>query len=926
MPKSLYLLVLVLIFSPSVAQNSIVLQGKVIDEQTQLPIEAVTVYLSKAKDSSVVDYTITDKLGKFTFKTKKMTEPVYLKMSYISYEDYKVNLSSIESSRDFGTIQLKAAPTNLDEVQIKREIPPIRIKKDTLEFNASSFKVRPDANVETLLKQLPGVEIDADGKITVNGKEVNQVLVNGKPFFDKDGKIALQNLPSDIINKVQVTDTKTIKEEKTGQVASSNNASINLTIEEDKNKGFFGKFMGGYGSDKRYESSVLVNYFKNKRKLSVLASSNNINSIGFSMDEVFDNMGGGRNRNVWFNDNGSFGINGRSFGSGKGITQSNLVGINYSDEWTKNTETALSYFYSSANAKNENKTKSINLLPSGNFTTDSNSDTNEDRYVHNFSSQFEFKIDSTASVTIEPNFTRSSSKNKVSSSQKSFDAENVLLNESTSDSFYENDVKGFENTLTFNKSFKREGQYISLVIENENTTSDDTEFNDSNTIFYQNSAPDDRRNQANFSRNRKTYYLTEFEFSQPITDSLNIKVGFEYKYDKNSDRRDSFDFDSISQTYSISNDLLTNTFSSLENTITPTAGFQFSRSKFSLNLDAGTSIVHFDASSRYLFVDSNYNKNYLLPYVSAYGNFRLTKTRSIWLNYNYSYDLPTARQVLAVEDLANPLNTLIGNPLVDLNKNHWINFSYRDFDYATRSGYGLYSGINLYDNQIVSSTTFDSNRKRTTTYQNVSGTYNGWMGIYWNKSFKKETHKFRLETRLNGNFGLSKGFTDAEIFEAQSRSVSPRINFSYEYGELLTLNPSYNYSFTKTNYTNYVIESASNFLHRFNFQLTSYWPKNWVFGSDFGYTYNSDIADGFKKDFFLWNTSLSYGFFEKKLMAKVKVYDLLNQNQNATRTITPTTIRDEENIVLKRYVMFSLTYKLEKFAGKEKKEGRMMWW
>src|SRR5690606_28368241 len=115
--------------------------------------------------------------------------------------------------------------------------PPIRVKTDTLEFNAGSFKVRPDANVEALLKELPGVEIDDEGKISVNGKEVNQILVNGKPFFDTDGSIALENLPAEIINKVQVTDTKTKREELSGARASSNNATINLTIDEDKNRG-----------------------------------------------------------------------------------------------------------------------------------------------------------------------------------------------------------------------------------------------------------------------------------------------------------------------------------------------------------------------------------------------------------------------------------------------------------------------------------------------------------------------------------------------------------------------------------------------------------------------------------------------------------------------------------------------------------------
>ena len=234
-------------------------------------------------------------------------------------------------------------------------------------------------------------------------------------------------------------------------------------------------------------------------------------------------------------------------------------------------------------------------------------------------------------------------------------------------------------------------------------------------------------------------------------------------------------------------------------------------------------------------------------------------------------------------------------------------------------------GGNFYDNQIVSSSSYDANRKQTTTYDNVAGTYTSWSGIYWNKSIKKESHKFRIETRLGNSFGLSKGFTDGELYNAKSYTFTPRVNFSYDYGELLTINPSYNYTYTRTTYTNYVIGTASSFTHKFNLQLTNYWPKKWVFCNDFGYTYNSNIADGFKKDYFLWNTSLSYSFFEKKFMVKVKIYDLLNQNQSTTRTITPTSIREEENTVLKRYLMFSLTYKLEKFGGKEKKSDGMMY-
>ncbi len=926
MPKSLFALVIFFICSFSFGQNGFTLKGKVIDETTKLPIESATVYLSNAKDSTVIDYTITNKLGNFDLKIKKINYPVLLKVSFVTYQEYKIALEKVSENKDFGTLVLKERINNLNEVVIKSEAPPIRIKKDTLEFNASSFKVRPDANVETLLKQLPGVEIDEEGKITVNGKEVNQILVNGKPFFDKDGKIALQNLPSDIINKVQVTDTKTKKEEQTGAAASSNNASINLTIDEKKNKGFFGKAMAGYGSDKRYESSMLLNHFEGKRKISVLASSNNINATGFSMDEVFDNMSGGRNRNVWFNDNGSFGINGRRFGSGNGITQSNLVGINYSDEWIKDSEASLSYFYSGANTKNNNRTSSTIFLPSGNFTTNSKSNTDEDRYVHNASAVFEFKIDSTASIIVEPNFTKSNTKNRSIASQKSLNATNTLLNESVSDNFYENNLNSFANTLSYTKSFKKKGKYISLVFENENAINKDDENINSNTIFYQDAIPDDTRNQFNNSKNRSEKYNTEFEFFQPITDSLQIKLGFEYLINTKKESRESFEFDAANQSYSIYNDVLSNSFNSNEKTIIPNTGLTFNKTKLNMNLNVGTSIINYDTNSNYLSLTTNLTKEYLLPYVNLYGSYRFSKSKNIWVNYNYEYSLPSARQILPVEDLANPLNTIIGNPNLELNKYHSIYFSYRDFDYETRSGYGVNAGGNFNDSQIVASVTFDDNRKRTTTYNNVSGTYNSWFGAYWNKSIKKDGFKFRYELRMNNNFGLSKGFTDGQLYSARSYNFSPRVNLTYEYGELLTINPSYNYSLNNIKYTNYVIEEASNFTHKFNVQITSFWPKNWTFGNDFGYSYNSNIAEGFKKDFFLWNSSLSYSFFQKQLMAKVKVYDLLNQNQSVTRNINATSIREEENTVLQRYVMFSLTYKLDKFANKEKKpSGGIIW-
>ncbi|RZJ58613.1 MAG: TonB-dependent receptor, partial [Flavobacterium sp.] len=476
--------------------QTVSIKGKVTGPD-DFPLESATIYLTSVKDSSVVDYTISNKNGNWEIKVRKISEPVFLKISFMGFSDYRKQLESVTENIDLGTLKMEDQPTELDEIVIKSEIPPIRIKSDTLEFNASSFKVRPDANVEALLKQLPGVEVDNEGKITVNGKEVNQILVNGKPFFDKDGKIALQNLPAEIIDKVQVTDTKTKTEELSGQKAAGNEASINLTIQEDKNKGQFGKFMAGYGSDKRYESSALFNTFKGKRKISVLASSNNINSTGFSMDEIFDNMGGGRNMSVFTTSGGGFGINGMQFGGGQGITQSNMVGLNYSDQWFKDFDNTLSYFYTSSDSNNENRTKEQNFLPqeedianpgtfiNNNFTTESSSKTNSYRYAHTMNTEFEWKIDSTSALQFSPKFVTSDNKIRSTSRQFSVDENNELLNENDATTFNENKSTSFSNNMYYNKALKRKGRSIGAWFNNENRKDDGTFLNRSTTLFYE---------------------------------------------------------------------------------------------------------------------------------------------------------------------------------------------------------------------------------------------------------------------------------------------------------------------------------------------------------------------------------------------------------------------------------------------------------
>lgn len=926
-----FYLFIYLLFTSLCSSQTFSLTGNVQDPDGN-PLEAATVYLTSVKDSTLIEYTITNKNGGWELKTKKIEQPVYLKVSYVSFVDHKQELKSVLENKDFGTIKMEDKTNELDAVVIEGEIPPIRIKQDTLEFNASSFKVRPDANVEALLKQLPGIAIDSDGKITHNGKPVNEILVNGKPFFDTDGKMALKSLPAEMIDKVQLSDTKTKAEKISGQNSNGENASINLTIKKDMNKGLFGKLTAGYGTNERYETSGLLNYFKDKRKLSFLASSNNINSSGFSQDELFDNMG--RMGSSWISSGGSYSLNGMYFGANRGITITNTAGLNYSDELLKDFEVSGSYSYTGARTENENRTKEISLLPqttdtegnliNNNFTTESTSRSDSEQFTHNFNTDFEVKPDSTSTLSFVPRFNFGSMVSRNNSMETSRDENGQLLNESDGSTFDKTDNASFTGRMYYFKSITKKGRSIGVTFNNENRKNDGISLNQSTTAFYEDTDNDgiddttlDVRDQKRFNRQTNDSYNGGVEYFEPLTDSLKLKISVDYNWRQSLDERVGYDYDAITQDYTALNELLSNHLVTTTKTTTPTAGINVAKKKYYMNLDLGTSFTTFDNFSRYLGTDYSLTKNYALPKARMYFNYRVSKTKNMSLSYNLNTSFPGARQLLPVVDVSNPLYTITGNPDLDPTLTHNISASYRNFDYSSKSGYSVYTGASIYQDQVVGYTLIDPSAKRTTTYRNISGAYNMYLGLNWNKSFKKEAHNFRLNLGLNSNYGLQKGFTNSELYEATSYGITPNAGLTYEYGELLTISPSYQFTYDEQNYTSYNLNSTSNVVHRFNLQTTSYWPKHVVFGNDFAYTYNSNIAPGFKRDFYLWNTSLGYNFLDDKLLCKVKVYDVLNQNLGTSRTISATSITDQENIVLKRYVMFSLTFKIERFGGKE---------
>ncbi|WP_116789422.1 TonB-dependent receptor [Flavobacterium psychrotrophum] len=928
-----YLLLFLMAFTGISYSQTVTLRGTVQDPDGT-PLEAATVYLSTAKDSTLIDYTITNKSGKWEIKTRPSKTAVLLKVSFVGLAGYRKVLETVNADMDLGTIALEDKGTELGEVVIQGEVPPIRIKKDTLEFDAASFAVRPDANVQELLKQLPGVEIDAEGKITVNGKEVSQILVNGKPFFDKDGKIALQNLPAEIINKIQVTSKKTKEEELTGQNAKGNEASINITIDEEKNKGFMMRIIGGFGSSGRYDHSGLVNYFKGERKISVLASTNNINATGFSMDEIFDNMSGGRNTSIW-SDGESYNINGMQFGGGKGITKSDIIGINYADKWAKSFDGALNYFYTAANSDNLNRTRETNFVPTridpatGNTIDDSyvrtsESKNNQERYAHNFNTQFTVKIDSTATLYFEPKFVKGHNRSDNNITQNSARlSDGRALNDNRGTYTNQTDNNGFSNYLTLSKSLKgKKGRVMSFTVQNENNTSDGYNLNNTVTNSYDYTTGNpvitaEARNQLRKNRQTSDNYTASLQYNEPVSDSAQVNFAFAFGHKGGVENRQGYDFDSSTNRYSTANAALSGYLESETERFRPVLGYTVTKNKFWFNIQAGPRFINFSNHGAYQADRYTVNRNYSLPSGDVQMNYQMSKTKSLWTSYSYDVELPSAAQILPVQDVLNPLSTTTGFAGLRPRKYHNFNINLYDYDYPTRTGYSYYAGGEYNEQAIVGYNIINEDATSFNSYRNANDTYYVWFGANWGKSFKKEAHDFKVNLGLHGEYKVDKGFMNEQLYKSKQVDVGPRVNFTYKYGELLTINPNYSFSYVQTNYSNYTLSETSYFTHRVGFSTTSYWPKHFVFGNDINYTYNSQLSSSFKRDFYLWNTSLGYNFWKDQLLFKVKVYDVLNQNLGTSRSINATTISDQENIVLKRYVMFSLSLKLNKFGAKK---------
>lgn len=894
------------------------ISGKIIVEDEQTPLESATIYLETLKDSTLVTYTISDKNGEFVLEDTTYESTLNLTISYIGFQTYSKTITIGKDPIALEPIQMQTA--NLLEEVVIRSRAPITIKKDTLEFNVSSFKTKKDANVEDLLKELPGVEVEEDGSIKVNGKSVNQIYVNGKPFFGNDPTITTRNLTKELIEKVQITDTKSKAEAFSGEKGDGESKTINLTIKEENNKGVFGRVSAGGGTDERYEYAGMVNIFDNEQRISVLAGGNNINSSGFSFGEIRKMFGGARNMSM--SGSGGFTIDGRSFGGGQGITTSNTAGANYADELGKGNDFSGDYFHSGSRSKDASKTQRENILPTSRYFTDSESTSDNTTDSHSANMSFNIKIDSTFMVNFRPSFRVSNTSTTYERQEASRDENEVLTNRSETASFVESLGKNFGNDLDITKRFGNKGAFVRVNANVDVNDASSDDFLNSETTIYGDASENISRNQFTDGDTKSKNFNTGITYRLPLAAKkffVDFKYGFGSSNRKNV--RSTFDFDPDSQAYEDFNTELSTDFTNKNLRHSPNIRLVYNDDKMSFRVGSGYTNRTIENADR-LRPELSLKQTFNFLNLDAYMNYRFSPKSSVNFNYDFENDAPSISQLQPFQDVSDPLNTVTGNPDLKPSQTHGLNFGYNNYDYQKRTGFYVYANANLIEDKVVSKTTVDENFVRNTTYTNVNGNYWMYVGSSYSKDFKVDsvqTVKFRFG--LSGNVNKQVNFNNDIEYAATSTRLNPSLGITYTWKKLFEIMPNYRLSFTETRYDLDDFDNRNFVSHNLGIRTATFFPEKLEWRNDINYMYNPNVAEGFQKSAWFWNATLAYSILKDNGTVTLKVYDLLNQNTNAQRTTTDNYIQDSQSTVLEQYFMLSFSWKFNSLGSKGESRG-----
>jgi len=900
---------LLLLFIPTVAfaqKNVLSVSGNVLDGEDHFPIPYANILLFSLPDSAYVRGVVTDDDGNFKISSDVTPGDYFLRISFVGYEiiDKQITSKNPDEKINLGKIILNIDAIALEEVVIAAEVIPIIIQEDTTIFNAAAFRVADGAALEELVKKLPGAVISEDGKITINGKEIKKIMVDGKEFFTDDPKIALKNLPANMVEKVKTYDRKSDAARLTGIDDDNEETVLDLSVKKGMKQGWFGNVLAGGGNKERYEVGGMINRFQDNSNISVIASMNNTNNTGFSE----------------FGDSG-FGVRGNA---GSGITSSKIIGATFAQDHNKvQFGGNVQYGYSDNDARMKRATETFLQNGSSYKADSSDSRRKRDDVTTNF--RVEWKPDSMTTVTFRPNFsyshTQSVSSGRSQTSNNLRNPVNYKLSESSteSDNFLAN------GNLQYFRKLKKKGRNFSLSARVDYSHNESDNFSDSDTRFYFYDDDDEYmesldslfrlKRYTDKSSNSFTYRL-QGAYTEPLFKDHYLQ--FKYAFQQRNSDASSFVYVDEETEYT---DSLSNKVKNRYDTHQIETNLQGQYKDWNYNV--GFSLLP-QISQSETTVGPNLGKNLEQKVMNFAPSLRLryrfSKQEMIMLRYRGQSNAPNIEYLQEIIDISDPLNLQYGNPDLKPSFRNMVFLRYSKFVSETQRSISVNGN---YSNTLDAVTRkMDYNTEtggKETRMVNVDGNWNAGASILF--STPLPNRKFTLSSSTGGNYSDDVSFAN-EVTKANSKggdavksvthslSLREKVTGSFRTDLFdVSLNASVGYMLAQNS-----IRTGSNretLDYEFGGNTNVNLPWNLYFSTDAGYRIYTGYSDGFNNNFIIWNAQLSKNFLKDNAATiRFKIYDILQQQNNLTRSITETAMSDTEYNTLGSYFMVHFVYRI----------------
>ncbi|MFS0491461.1 outer membrane beta-barrel protein [Leadbetterella byssophila] len=901
--KNLITLVLAFVLHYSVQGQ--VVKGQVKGRDGSTLVNSTVMFLD-TKDSTMLSFAKTKENGLFEIK-KPAKEEAILQVSYVGYEKFMLYLNLSTLADDLGVITLDSASKELAELVIKGEKAAVEIKKDTVEFNASSFKVQENAMAEDLLKRMPGMEVDRDGSVTAQGKSVTRVLVEGKEFFGRDPKMATKNIPADAIDKVQLFDKKSDRAEFTGIDDGEEETTINLVLKENKKNLGFGRVNAGLGADAnkdlRYNVGGTYSSFKNGNQLSFVGNANNVNQMSFSNNE-FSMIGVGRGGGGI-----SFGGGGMAGSARSGLMRNISGGVNFNNKLSQKAELNGSYNYTNSNTYVTRDGSSQSVI--GNLETSGNSSSiqDSDSQMHRLNFTLNSKLNDKNSIRWTNRLDFRDNSNLTESEDAEYIRATEQLRNSTSRvNTTEGNSIGFTSQALYQLAFAKKGRTLTTNLTfGLNNSNNDGRLLSNNGLFDAATGTIQYTllNQINTQKSDRTSMGAEFSYTEPLNTRNFVEVNYSFQKVANDLDKEVFN---VKETGNTLDSTLSNKYNN--DYFYNRAGLSYRMSYEKWNANFGAAIQDSRLEGNLILRNELIKKRFTNPVFTGRLRYSFTSAKSMDLSYNTSVSEPSITQLSPVPDNSNPLNIYVGNPDLKPQYAQRMNVNYRSFNQLNFTSFFVAMGLNYTSDNITDSVTVNNEtlariRKPINYGDNLS--FNGVANygfrirpISTRFSITSSFNVGRSQTLINNLDNITNTFMNTNSVRAD---ITP--------GDNLILGLSARVSFNNTTYSqnsqlnpNYVNQGYTGDLE---WKLGNLFTLN----STMDYSIYKYATSDEVQRVPLWNAAIFKSILKgKKAEIRFSVNDILGRNRTISQSASGNTFSETRTNALGRYFLFTFTYNI----------------